>query len=126
MKLHKNNALYRTIVAAAAEEFGIQESYIDKEYFVSLLLGNLAKNITNILFKGGTSLSKSFGVIDRYSEDIDLSLVSEEKITTGDRKNLKRKIVETIDKSEMSLINPEQIRSRRDFNKYDVEYPKLF
>jgi predicted nucleotidyltransferase component of viral defense system len=28
----------------------------------------------SLVFKGGTSLSKVFGVIDRFSEDIDLSL----------------------------------------------------
>lgn len=30
-----------------------------------------------LVFKGGTSLSKVFGVIDRFSEDIDLSLAPE-------------------------------------------------
>lgn len=126
MKLHKNKDLYRTIVTATAEEFGIQESYVDKDYFVSLLLSNLARNIPNILFKGGTSLSKCFGIIDRYSEDIDLNLISDEAITTGDRRSLKRKIAETIEDSDMRLINPEEIRSRMDFNAYEVEYPKLF
>ena len=32
---------------------------------------------SSLVFKGGTSLSKVFGVIERFSEDIDLSLSPE-------------------------------------------------
>ena len=49
---------------------------LEKDFWVSWLLGVLFESqFAGILvFKGGTSLSKVFGVIDRFSEDIDLSL----------------------------------------------------
>jgi len=38
------------------------------------LLGLLGEGHPRLLFKGGTSLSKSFGLIDRFSEDIDITV----------------------------------------------------
>lgn len=53
---------------------------LEKDFWVSWLLGLLFAQpelAPFLVFKGGTSLSKVFGVIDRYSEDIDLCLVPE-------------------------------------------------
>jgi Nucleotidyl transferase AbiEii toxin, Type IV TA system len=50
---------------------------IEKDFWVSFMLRILFNNEllqNEIVFKGGTSLSKVFGVIDRFSEDIDLSV----------------------------------------------------
>src|SRR5690606_34186473 len=46
------------------------------DFWVCWLLGILFESefAENLVFKGGTSLSKVFGAIDRFSEDIDLSL----------------------------------------------------
>ncbi|MBE0474657.1 nucleotidyl transferase AbiEii/AbiGii toxin family protein, partial [Rhodoferax sp.] len=53
---------------------------LEKDFWVSWLLGLLfaqSELAPFVVFKGGTSLSKVFGVIDRFSEDIDLCLVPE-------------------------------------------------
>lgn len=49
---------------------------MEKDFFVCLLLNILfeSKFADSLVFKGGTSLSKIFGAINRFSEDIDLSL----------------------------------------------------
>lgn len=50
---------------------------LEKDFWVSWVLGLLFRESAwagQLVFKGGTSLSKVFGVIDRFSEDIDLSL----------------------------------------------------
>ena len=50
---------------------------VEKDFWVCWLLGLLfadAELAPHVVFKGGTSLSKVYGVIDRFSEDIDLSL----------------------------------------------------
>lgn len=48
---------------------------VEKDFWVSWLLRELfAESQGSLVFKGGTSLSKVFGVIDRFSEDIDLCL----------------------------------------------------
>src|SRR5215468_7174793 len=49
---------------------------MEKDFFVCWLLSILFESefSESLVFKGGTSLSKVFGAIDRFSEDIDLSL----------------------------------------------------
>ena len=49
---------------------------LEKDFWVCWLLAVLFESRFGdfLVFKGGTSLSKVFGVIDRFSEDIDLSL----------------------------------------------------
>jgi hypothetical protein len=50
---------------------------VEKDFWVCWLLGRIFATPalgSGIVFKGGTSLSKVFGVIDRFSEDIDLGL----------------------------------------------------
>ncbi len=50
---------------------------VEKDFWVCWLLALLfadAELAPHVVFKGGTSLSKVYGVIDRFSEDIDLSL----------------------------------------------------
>ena len=64
----------------AALRLGMAPVILEKDFWVSWLLGLLFAQpelAPHLVFKGGTSLSKVFGVIDRFSEDIDLCLVPE-------------------------------------------------
>lgn len=60
----------------AAARRNLSPVILEKDFWVCWLLGILfgSKFAGALVFKGGTSLSKVFGVIDRFSEDIDLSL----------------------------------------------------
>jgi hypothetical protein len=63
----------------AAQQRGLSPVILEKDFWVSWMLGVLfGSQFRDVLvFKGGTSLSKVFGVIGRFSEDIDLSLAPE-------------------------------------------------
>ena len=57
------------IIAIASAESGLSEHIIEKDFLVSYLLDIIFNRIElnyNFLFKGGTSLSKCFGVIERF------------------------------------------------------------
>ena len=61
---------------AAAARRGLPDAIVEKDFWVCWALKRiftLASPPAGILFKGGTSLSKVYGVIDRFSEDVDLS-----------------------------------------------------
>ncbi|MCX6119677.1 MAG: nucleotidyl transferase AbiEii/AbiGii toxin family protein [Proteobacteria bacterium] len=61
----------------AADTLKISFDIIEKDYWVVWTLGRLFELHelkTHLTFKGGTSLSKVYGIIDRFSEDIDLSI----------------------------------------------------
>lgn len=66
----------RLYIEQAAIRRSLSPVIMEKDFWVCWLLGILFESefAGDLVFKGGTSLSKVFGVIDRFSEDIDLSL----------------------------------------------------
>jgi nucleotidyltransferase AbiEii toxin of type IV toxin-antitoxin system len=72
---------------AAAEALGIPDAaFVEKDFWVIELLRSLVRPLVveptgkepasaEVLFKGGTSLSKAYGLIDRFSEDVDILVV---------------------------------------------------
>ena len=69
----------RLYIEQAALRRNISPILLEKDFWVCWLLGILFSSefSENLVFKGGTSLSKVFGVIERFSEDIDISLSPE-------------------------------------------------
>jgi hypothetical protein len=63
-------------IEQAAIQRNVSPIVFEKDFWVCWLLGILFRSefAEHLVFKGGTSLSKVFGVIARFSEDIDLSL----------------------------------------------------
>lgn len=109
----------------ASEYLGISEAIIEKDYYVTLFLKELVKTAPNIIFKGGTSLSKCHHLIKRFSEDIDLSIETDGKPTESERRQLKDNILSVIGKLNLALENPEEIKSRMNFNVYTVNFPSV-
>jgi hypothetical protein len=66
----------RLYIEQAAIQRNISPVIMEKDFFVCWLLSILFESefAESLVFKGGTSLSKIFGAINRFSEDIDLSL----------------------------------------------------
>jgi predicted nucleotidyltransferase component of viral defense system len=126
MFLHEDKELFKEVVYNTSNELNLPLSIIEKDYFVTLFLKELVKRKPDIIFKGGTSLSKCYKLIDRFSEDIDLNIAGDTKPGEGMRKKLKKDIISVIDDLGFSLTDPESIKSRREFNKYVIEYPTEF
>jgi len=76
------------VFAEAAERKGLPDAIIEKDFWVCWVLGQLfsIKVLSGrLLFKGGTSLSKIFHAINRFSEDIDLAVDYAALGFTGER-----------------------------------------
>lgn len=73
-KLTKEEQL--TILASVAEAKGIVDNAVEKDFWVSMVLRAIFSlpYATAFVFKGGTSLSKGWGLIERFSEDVDLAI----------------------------------------------------
>jgi hypothetical protein len=67
---------FREVITAAANHFsnqGLTEQFIEKDYYITEALRIIAGLYPDrVVFKGGTSLSKGWNLINRFSEDIDL------------------------------------------------------
>ena len=87
--LHKDRENFEQIILKVSEDTGIDASIVEKDYYVTLFLKRIVEVIPNIIFKGGTSLSKCYKLIKRFSEDIDLNIEVETRPTEGQRKKVK-------------------------------------
>ena len=79
----------RDVFEAAASRLGTPPGYVEKDFWVCLVLETLYNRMPEghprLLFKGGTSLSKVFDLIRRLSEDIDLVIRRDDLGFEGDR-----------------------------------------
>jgi hypothetical protein len=75
--LAADDATRRDLFMAAAQRLGTSGQNIEKDFWVCWTLDLLFNHLPpgpRLLFKGGTSLSKGFALIDRFSEDIDVTV----------------------------------------------------
>ena len=77
MKLHLDKSAFVVLLDAVHANSGIREDVLEKDYYVTLVLNELSVKQQEGLpafFKGGTALYKALKMINRFSEDIDLSV----------------------------------------------------
>ncbi|MCL2318260.1 MAG: nucleotidyl transferase AbiEii/AbiGii toxin family protein [Methanomassiliicoccaceae archaeon] len=124
--MHNDRDAFIRTVADVFRVHKIEQSLIEKDYFVTLFLKRLAEKEPLLVFKGGTCLSKCFKLVKRFSEDIDINLLGMEGLPHRRKREMKYHIVETVDDLELKLLNPEEVFSGRDHNLYKVAYPAAF
>lgn len=81
MRLHEFPNEFKDLIPIVAESKHLPESAVERDYYIVMLLKNLAESeyAEQCVFKGGTSLSKCYpGSIERFSEDIDLTFLGME------------------------------------------------
>lgn len=91
MKLHLNQDAFRVLIEQVSERTGYRQDVIEKDYYVSMLLRELAQFQRDdglpAYFKGGTALYKALHSVRRFSEDVDLSVdVQNCSRTQGDKR----------------------------------------
>ncbi len=127
MLLHEDKTRFRELIGEASESLELPPSFIEKDYYVTLLLKRIAKDVPFIVFKGGTSLSKCFQVIKRFSEDIDISFGNGKvKESQGQRQSTNRAVREICQESNFgrcTLVNG--FHSNGKLNTAVIEYDCL-
>src|SRR5271167_4321830 len=72
----------RDVFLGTARRLGTPEQNVEKDFWVTwtldVLFNGLPAGHPRFLFKGGTSLSKAYGLISRFSEDIDITVFRED------------------------------------------------
>ena len=125
MYLHRDRETFKDMVEQAADSSGRTPAVVEKDYYVTLILKLLSEQLAECVFKGGTSLSKGFHVIDRFSEDIDITF--KEHIGESRRKKLKNVVLKGISEElGMPVANWEETQSDRDYNAYLFSYESVF
>jgi hypothetical protein len=63
------------LIERASRDMGIIPQLIEKDYWIMHCLYGLSAQGFEYELKGGTSLSKGYGIIDRFSEDLDIKIL---------------------------------------------------
>ena len=121
--LHENREEFFDAVNLAAERFGVLPDVVEKDYYVTMMLRGLSEKLSFVVFKGGTSLSKCHKVINRFSEDIDIT--TDMQLTQGQKKKLKTAIVDVTSELGLTISNLDGIRSRAAYNCYRIAYDSV-
>lgn len=74
MRLVHDDAGFLDLLRIVAKERSLAPGLVEKDYWVTHALRALQAAGLEVWFKGGTSLSKGFGLIERFSEDLDLKI----------------------------------------------------
>ena len=92
MKLHEDKDSFKALLSAINEQTGIREDIIEKDYYLTLLLSELAEHQNELpaYFKGGTALYKAIGRMIRFSEDIDLTVETRDCSGSQGKKRLEK------------------------------------
>ena len=124
MFLHNDEELFKDVIIATSVDQKRPVAIVEKDYYVTMILKLLAQVEPGCVFKGGTSLSKCYHVIDRFSEDIDIAFSN--TLTQGQRKKLKNNIIANISKKlDLPIVNWNETKSRRDYNCYIFDYKPI-
>lgn len=112
MKLHENKELFADAILAASlpkQEggLGIKSIFIEKDYWICRSLSLMVENDQEerAIFKGGTSLTKAYGIGSRFSEDIDIAIAEAWSLSGNQLKSLIRKTAKnmTLGLSEINI-----------------------
>lgn len=98
MTLHNDIKLFSNTLRAASQHLNIKLEFVEKDYWITLVLSRLAnsKFVNESVFKGGTSLSKGYNLIERFSEDVDIAIINDKNKTGNEIKNIIRTIEKEI------------------------------
>jgi len=92
-KIHEDPIYFREAVISMAQRSGFLSSLIEKDYYCSLILNYLYQDTkTNLVFKGGTCLSKVYVDFYRMSEDLDFVI----PVGLDVSKNVRRQLISPI------------------------------
>ena len=109
----------------------IPPAYIEKDYYIVELLkiiSGFQSDNFDVTFSGGTSLSKGFGIINRFSEDIDFMVLSHEENSRSVYRNFRKELFERINATDILKVSPNEqiIGNESRFVSFYVDYPKAF
>ncbi len=90
---------FKSLLDIVADEMSIEAGLVEKDYWIMHTLYGLKKQGFQFELKGGTSLSKGFQIIDRFSEDIDIHISPDPKLNViEDPRKIKQSHIDSREK----------------------------
>jgi hypothetical protein len=124
----------RTLIVEVALELGIDPAFVEKDWYVVQLIREIISTDlfgAQLIFTGGTALSKAHRLIQRFSEDIDFRLILPQQppLSRSGRRKLLSEIRDRLRRVINTHFPPEVVkwksRDENHFFSFDVDYPSL-
>lgn len=117
------------VLEEIAIELGVDPSFVEKDWFaVELLTAISSIETPEIIFTGGTSLSKAYGLIQRFSEDLDFRIYTKlHTCTRGERKSVREDILDILREQDGLTVIEHSIEKGNEsrFFSLNIEYPQI-
>lgn len=131
MNLHTNPQLFKDAIISASRPIiggglGISPLFIEKDYWITRTLKNMAEydNAQRAVFKGGTSLSKAYGIGARFSEDIDVAISNAWSFSGNQLKNLIHRTAHNMTEGLAEIVIPGKTSKGSRYYKAYYHYPE--
>lgn len=112
-----NKPISNEVIQEIAGELGVNPAFIEKDWYVVKLIQSLSNTEFNgykPVFAGGTSLSKGYGLIERFSEDLDFKIVNARSLNRDQRRNIRQEFIDCIKRIEDFQVTDENIKVRNE------------
>lgn len=124
MKLHENPRLFADVIKSAAKLLDMPQEFIEKDYWICQILQRLSRHEKSqyAVWKGGTSLAMAYGLIHRFSSDVDIAVLTETMSQNQQKKFVTRISHDmTVDLVETEMANEtiKNNRFRKTYHSYD-------
>ena len=126
------NSINTDLVQAIAAELAVDASLVEKDWYAIQIIAAISAvkySSMQLVFSGGTSLSKGYGLIQRFSEDIDFKIANAQNYKRDDFRDYRFLIIEAIRRSSGNWsLSDEDIKSGNGskFFKCEITYQHLF
>ena len=112
-----NKPISNDVIQEIAGELGVNPAFIEKDWYVVRLIEALSnKEFKGYkpVFAGGTSLSKGYSLIERFSEDLDFKIVNARSLNRDQRRNIRQEFIDCIKQIEDFQVTDENIKVRNE------------
>ena len=123
-----NNPLSKEIIEEISGELGVNPAFIEKDWYVVKLIKALEQKEFNgykPVFAGGTSLSKGYDLIQRFSEDLDFKFINAASLNRDQRRHIRQQFIDSIRQINDFELTNDNIKVRNEGKNccLYVEYP---
>lgn len=123
MRLHEKPQLFADVIKSAAKMLDMPQEFVEKDYWICQILQRLSRHEKSqyAVWKGGTSLAKAYGLINRFSSDVDLAVLSETMSQNQQKKFVARighDITVDLEETDMGQETIKNNRFRKTYHTY--------
>lgn len=119
----------KELISEIAQELSVNPSFIEKDFYAVKILEKISSfSCLGFfpVFSGGTSLSKAYGLIKRFSEDLDFNFYNTSHLTEGQRRTIRYSFTESIKSAEDIVVKSATAANGGRKETITVSYPKQF